>query len=323
MVTPSDEHRFFHVAIRLTLMSVGLASVLSLFSDRHWIAELFSHFRMYYVLALALLALIFLHTQHRVLLMLALLLVIPNAISVFPYLTPLVIGRTIAEQPGRLVSIVAINVNYRGLDHEPLLEYLDSVSPDLVVVAEYTPEWETDLEVLDAEYPYRIGQSRADPWGLAVFSRIPFARAELLDLGVEDTVHANFLIDLDGTPVEIFAVHLMVPTSRSKADMRNRQLAVLAEQVSVAQNPILVVGDLNITPFSPLFDDFLAATGLVDARQPFGIHGTWPTNALPIWIPIDHCLADPRIPIERVATGAPFGSDHFPLEIVIRDSFGG
>lgn len=318
MVTPSDEHRFFHVMIRLALVAVSLGTVLALFSRQHWFAELFSNFRLYYLLAQAVLALIFLHTRHRVLLTLTVLLSMPNALSVVPYLTPLIVGRSVAALPEQRLSIIMLNVNYRSRDFESTLNYIASSPSDIVVVSEYTPEWESALAALESDYPYQIGKSRPDPWGLAVFSKHPFVRAELLDLGVKDSVHAHLVIDLDGTPLEIFAVHLMVPTTGDKAGMRNRQLAVLAEHMSLTKNPRMLVGDMNITPFSPFFDDFLGATGLVDTRLPFGLHFTWPTTALPIWIPIDHCLADPSILFQSVRTGPPFGSDHYPLEITVQ-----
>jgi endonuclease/exonuclease/phosphatase (EEP) superfamily protein YafD len=318
MVTPSDEHRFFHVMIRVALAAVSLGTVLALFSRQHWVAELFSHFRLYYLLAQALLVLIFLHTRRRVLLALTLLLSIPNALSVVPYLTPLVVGRSAAALPEEQVSIIAMNVDYNSSDYESMLNYLASNPADVIVVSEYTPAWESALAVLDSTYPYRIGKSRLDPWGLAVFSKIPFVSAELLDLGVKDSVHAHVVLNLDGTLLEIFAVHLMVPTTQEKAGMRNRQLAALAERMSLTKNPRILVGDMNITPFSPLFDDFLGATGLVDTRRPFGFHITWPTTALPVWIPIDHCLADPSIPVVSVQQGPQFGSDHYPLEITVQ-----
>jgi len=318
MVTPSDEHRFFHVMIRLTLVAASLGTVLALFSHQHWVAELFSHFRLYYLLAQALLVLIFLHTRHPVLLTLTVLLSVPNALSVAPYLTPLVVGRSVAAVPAEQVSIVAINVDYRSSDYEQTLKYLASVRSDIIVVSEYTPAWASALAVLGSTYPYQIGKSRQDPWGLAVFSKLPFISAELLDLGVKDSVHAHLVIDLDGKPLDIFAVHLMVPTTKDKAGMRNQQLEALVERMSMTRNPRMLVGDMNITPFSPLFDDFLGTTGLVDTRRPFGFHITWPTSALPIWIPIDHCLADASVPIISVRQGSQFGSDHYPLEIAIQ-----
>jgi len=318
MVTPSDEHRFFHVMIRLTLVAVSLGTVLALFSYQHWVAELFSHFRLYYLLAQAILVLIFLHTRHYILLALTVLLLVPNAFSVVPYLSPLIVAKSVAAVPEEQISIIALNVNYRSSDYESTLNYLASSPSDIIVVSEYTPGWESALAVLDSDYPYRIGESRTDPWGLAVFSKYPFVSAELLDLGVKDSVHAHLVVEFDGVPLDILAAHLMVPTTKDQARMRNQQLAALTERMSTMKNPRMLVGDLNITPFSPLFDDFLGATGLVDARRPFGIHITWPTNAVPVWIPIDHCLADPSISIVNVQQGPKFGSDHYPLEITIQ-----
>lgn len=318
MVTPSDEHRFFHVAIRLVLIAASIGTIMALFSRQHWFAELFSHFRMYYLLVLALLALIFLYTHHRILLTLTLLLVVPNAVSVGPYLAPSIIGKSEAAASGEPVSIVALNLNYRSDNFASALDYLAAKQADVVVVAEYTPAWEWALSVLDSEYPHRISASRVDPWGMAVFSKIPFSSAELLDLDIDGTVHARVVLDLDGSALEVFAAHLMVPVTRDSAEMRNRQLETLARIMSASEYPRILVGDLNITPFSPFFDEFLDDAGLVDARRPFGIHITWPTNAWPVWIPIDHCLADERVPVQSVSTGREFGSDHFPLEVMFR-----
>jgi endonuclease/exonuclease/phosphatase (EEP) superfamily protein YafD len=318
MVTSSDEQRFFHVMIRVVLVAVSLGTVLALFSHQFWFAELFSHFRLYYLLAQALLVLIFLHTRHGVLLALTVLLSVPNALPVVPYLTPLIVGRSVAALPEEQIAIIAMNVNYRSSDYQSTLNYLASRPADVIVVSEYTPAWESALAVLDSTYPYRIGESRLDPWGLAVFSRLPFVSAELVDLGVKGSVHAHVVLDLEGSPLEIFAVHLMVPVTQEKAGMRNTQFDALAAIMSLTKNPRMLVGDMNITPFSPLFDDFLGATGLVDARRPFGFHITWPTTALPIWIPVDHCLADPSIPVVNVQQGPQIGSDHFPLEITVQ-----
>jgi len=77
---------------------------------------------------------------------------------------------------------------------------------------------------------------------------------------------------------------------------------------------------MNITPFSPLFGDLLNTASIEDARQPQGVYVTWPTYPLPIWIPIDHCLADPVVGVTTVNLGPKVGSDHYPLEITIAGS---
>ena len=106
--------------------------------------------------------------------------------------------------------------------------------------------------------------------------------------------------------------------------MRNAQLGSIAGIVGSASSrlpsapPRLIIGDLNVTPFSPVFGDFLAATGMEDARRAHGLLGTWPTWMPLLQIQIDHCIADPALVISRVARGPSLGSDHYPLEITLR-----
>jgi hypothetical protein len=46
---------------------------------------------------------------------------------------------------------------------------------------------------------------------------------------------------------------------------------------------------------------------------------TWPSLPLPLWIPIDHALADPGSGVADVRIGPAIGSDHYPLEIVLTE----
>ncbi|TDJ44082.1 MAG: hypothetical protein E2O52_09140 [Gammaproteobacteria bacterium] len=317
MVTTSGERQFFHVLIRATFIAVSFATIVSLFSRTVWFAELFSHFRLYFVIAQALLALTFLHSGHRLLLALTLLLALPNVWYVGPYLTPLVTGASAAATGSGEVSIIALNVNYRNDGHAAVRAYLAARSPDVIVIEELTDEWQAALRHLDAEYPYRVGRPRPDPFGLGVWSRLPFIESELIDLGVPGSVNARVVLDTGGRPLQIYAVHLFPPLSARGAGQRNLQLETLAARLSATGLPSLVIGDLNMTPFSPYFESFAAAAGLVDARRPAGFHFTWPTSALPLWIPIDHVLATRSLDVRSVQRGPDTGSDHYPLEVSV------
>ena len=132
-------------------------------------------------------------------------------------------------------------------------------------------------------------------------------------------------VALPGGNVQLVAVHLVSPTGPGRGALRNRQLATLAELLgppavtgAAARTPRLLVGDMNLTPFSPYFTDFLAQTGMEDARRVHGLHGTWPTWVPPLQIAIDHCIADPGLDVARVARGPTVGSDHYPLEVTLR-----
>jgi endonuclease/exonuclease/phosphatase family metal-dependent hydrolase len=146
-----------------------------------------------------------------------------------------------------------------------------------------------------------------------------------VDLGVPGSVNVHVIVDLPGQPVELVAAHLSSPSSPERGAMRNTQLRRLAGLLGKAARPAaspviprLVVGDLNVTPFSPYFHDLLEASGMEDARRVHGVLGTWPT-----WLPagrlhIDHCLAEPGLAVSRVSLGPTVGSDHYPLEITLR-----
>ncbi|NND36040.1 MAG: hypothetical protein HKN81_02795, partial [Gammaproteobacteria bacterium] len=211
MVTHHVERRFFSRLIRLVFLTVSLATVIALFSRAHWFAELFSHFRFYFLLAQALLVLIFLHSGRWVLMAVTLMLAVPNAWYVVPYLTPLVMNQSVAAEQGKGIDIVAFNLNYRNEDHRAVREYLAAESPDVIVVAEVTEAWSDALSYLLDEYPYATGEWRSEPWGLMVYSRLPFVEAELLDLGVSGTVHARVVLDVDDKLLQVFAVHLYSP----------------------------------------------------------------------------------------------------------------
>ncbi|MBT8444150.1 MAG: endonuclease/exonuclease/phosphatase family protein [Gammaproteobacteria bacterium] len=316
-MTHHVERRFFSRLIRLVFLTVSLATVIALFSRAHWFAELFSHFRFYFLLAQALLVLIFLHSGRWVLMAVTLMLAVPNAWYVVPYLTPLVMNQSVAAEQGKGIDIVAFNLNYRNEDHRAVREYLAAESPDVIVVAEVTEAWSDALSYLLDEYPYATGEWRSEPWGLMVYSRLPFVEAELLDLGVSGTVHARVVLDVDDKLLQVFAVHLYSPTNPQRAARRNRQLDDLARQVNASAVPTIVVGDLNVTPFSPYFANLLNGAGVVDARRPSGFHFTWPTSAAPLWIPIDHVLSDPSVIVTRVSRGPDTGSDHYPLEVSV------
>jgi endonuclease/exonuclease/phosphatase (EEP) superfamily protein YafD len=214
------------------------------------------------------------------------------------------------------VRLVAANLLYRQEDATAALAYLEQESADLLVLSEYTPRWRQKLRALERTYPYFAIRTRWNPWGIAVFSKHPIRAVEDLDLGDNESSHLRLLVQLPDGLVEIYAVHLASPPSRRQAAQRNTQLSRLAERIAAADPglPRIVAGDFNTTPYSPYFRDLLRDAGLSDARRPFGLHVTWPAWPVPLWIPIDHCLAGGTLDVTRVAAGQPIGSDHLPLE---------
>jgi endonuclease/exonuclease/phosphatase (EEP) superfamily protein YafD len=96
---------------------------------------------------------------------------------------------------------------------------------------------------------------------------------------------------------------------------RNDQLRALAHLAAGLEPPKVLIGDFNLSPWSPFFPPLLKQAGLVNARDGFGILPTWPTFFVPAMIPLDHCLVSPEARVTNIETGPDIGSDHLPLII--------
>lgn len=95
--------------------------------------------------------------------------------------------------------------------------------------------------------------------------------------------------------------------------MRNEQLTALAQFVTDIRGPIVLLGDLNTSPWSFFFRRLLEQSGLRDSAKGYGVQPTWPSFFRPARIPIDHCLHSPDMVVTDRRVGEAFGSDHLPL----------
>ena len=115
----------------------------------------------------------------------------------------------------------------------------------------------------------------------------------------------------------VVAVHTLPPTRSDNARLRNRQLADAGRIAQTQTAPVIVVGDLNATEWSPPFGDLLRSANLRDARTGFGLQPTWPTFARLslLQIPIDHCLISEGLHVKKFTRGPHVGSDHLPIVV--------
>lgn len=212
---------------------------------------------------------------------------------------------------GPRVKAVLVNTWFRNGEHQRLLDYVGALGPDVAVFLEVTPEWGEALGRLES-LPYR---SQAGE--ILVASRQPLAGLKAWPLADGAAMAVSFSYDAAGTPLTVIGAHANWPLGPAIAASRNLELADLAAIARSAASPVLLLGDLNTTAYSPAFDSLLAASGLRDCAEGRGFNPTWPTLFPPLYIQIDHCLAGPGVGIDRLRPGRRVGSDHRPLEVEI------
>jgi len=291
-----------------------LACIASLvgFLGRHWWGfELASHFRVQYALALALAASVFAIRRRWVWAAIFAAVALLDAIPLLSRLPTGAEAQASADHP--VLRAMLANVNSANRDYPRIRATLLAQQPDFAVLLEVTP-WLLDRLVdLADRYPYRIAAPQEDNFGIALLSRHPFLRADIAQLGPPGLPSIRAEFQINGSRLTLLGTHPLPPIGPQLARDRNEQLTKLAEVARSTRQPLLLLGDLNISPWSPWFERLLADSGLRDSGYGRGIQPTWPVGWPPFWIPIDHALHSAGIRVLRRATGPDLGSDHYPV----------
>lgn len=288
-------------------VATALVSLLPLVAGRLWLGELASHFRVQYLAAALVLAIVLLALGRARRAALLLPVAALNAFVAVPYLVP----QARAVMDGPEVTLMVANLAWRNRHFDGLVEIVARETPDIVVLAEFTEHAEAALAPLEAELPYTRRLARSDPWGIALMSRFPVERARFFELGPTPAVDAE-LRGPAGT-LRVVGVHLVPPTTAALFAARNAQLKALAEIAAAEPGPLIVAGDFNLTPYSPYFASFVQAGGLKDIQPGRGFDFTWPSRFPLLGIPIDHAFVSADLTVLARRRLDRFGSDHLPV----------
>jgi endonuclease/exonuclease/phosphatase (EEP) superfamily protein YafD len=286
-----------------------LATLAGSLGTRWWVFDLLSHFRLHYavILAICTSGLLLAKPRGRCLMPLAGLLftlsILWGGSNPVPHIASV-------AAPTRLLSI---NVYAGNPRIQTIEDYVQRVDPDLLVLMEITPRWQSALDRLAQRYPHHCVRLSPTPFGIGVFSRLPVETSTVLELGGSGVPAIATRLRHGQQSIELLAVHTMPPISARFSAIRNHQLDDLATHAQRCTVPLIVIGDLNITPWSPWFRQLLDSSRLLDTRNGFGMQPSWPARYRGLGIPIDHCLVSPHCIIDSRSCGPDLGSDHRPV----------
>jgi endonuclease/exonuclease/phosphatase (EEP) superfamily protein YafD len=299
------------------LTAVALVATLCMaFAPRFWLMDLAVHFRLQCG-ALALLGCVILAATGELRgAALALLVAAVNALVA----APLLVSRrssTVAASAGQspAIRLASINVFYRNRQYQRVIDFIARERPDAVVLVEINREWEAALEQVDKEYAYRYTARGKRGKGITLLSRWPLLSADLIPGYSEAQSALTATLKIHGRSIRLLGIHATWPMGRRRSGLRNQQLRFLGELARAHPGPLIIMGDLNVSPFSSHFQAFLAAGDLKSAAQGYGWQPTWPTFLTPAGIQIDHALTNAAVAVTHFRRGASVGSDHLPIII--------
>jgi len=241
-----------------------------------------------------------------------------NLIDLVPLYVP---ARPAAERTPQTLRVMALNVRTSNPHHDRVRAVIRAEDPDIVLLMETDDRWIAALDELRATYPHRITKPRRDNFGIALFSKLPFERAESVEFGDAGVPSVVAVLSAGGAAFTVIGTHPLPPSSSWGSERRNRQFAAVAEYVWTADTPVLLLGDLNVTRFSAHFGRLLRDSGLCDSSRGRGFQPTWPAHRPLFSIPIDHALHSDEIRVVDRRVGPAVGSDHYPLIVDVNPPF--
>jgi endonuclease/exonuclease/phosphatase (EEP) superfamily protein YafD len=293
---------------------LSTATILGFGGEFWWLFDLFSHFRVQYLFGLVAVALLlFVLRQRKAAVTYAIF-----ATSNLAVVLPLYFGDPV--EPGDdpvVLRAMLLNVNTHSGDPIRVARIVSETNPQVLVLEEISARWLVDLEGALRAYPHSRVSPREDNFGIGLFSQFPLSHARVVEIG--EAQFPSILADLtmEETSLAVIATHPPPPVGARYSRWRNSQLNLMPDHVPTDGLPILLLGDLNVSPWSPHFRRLLKRTGLRDSSKGLGVQPSWPAANPLLWIPIDHCLHSREVKILKRAIGPDVGSDHYPLIVDI------
>lgn len=292
-----------------------LPSWLGLGGSWHWVLDLFAHFRWQYLIAGFVVIGWALWRGQRTLLVLALATTMLNAwlIGMLAWQPAL---RSVQADGDFLLRALSLNVLTSNPHKERVIAHLHVSGADVVVLTEVDQAWADALEALSTEYPHRIVHARPDNFGLALLSRLPLSEEQVLGDGRSQRPSIMARIRHQGRSVVVIGTHPPPPMGATLASMRDRQMQALRELVEQRDEPVIMLGDFNASPWSaPMRALTSGRLGFRSQDPPWT--PTWLPRT-PFAVSIDHVLTTAPLVITRRDVGPDVGSDHRPVLVELR-----
>ncbi len=290
--------------IALTLILSTLAGFLG---RLWWVFDLFSHFRVQYLAGLLILLPAYVIGRRR-----GQALVAVAAASNLLLIAPLYLPAVQPAIDGKTYQLWYANIHTESTNHAPARHRIEQVAPDIVALVEPNQKWLDDLHLNDL-YPYGVEIPREDNFGVALYARWPihdYTTMDFTGLGLPTLIAQ---LESPNGPLTLIVTHTVPPKGELATLARDIHMERMAAYVGQLDDPVILVGDLNATSWTPRFRGWLHTMGLRDSRRGFGVQSSWPTFAWFLRVPIDHILVSPEIRVRQRFIGDDIDSDHLPV----------
>jgi endonuclease/exonuclease/phosphatase (EEP) superfamily protein YafD len=211
-----------------------------------------------------------------------------------------------------VLTVVTFNAHYANEDAARLAGYVAAENPDLVGIVELGSDMAKGLEAKLTSLPHRV-LFPGTVEGIGLYSRYPLELVHRRSEADSPEAWPALIVRVQAPrgPLTLALMH-PAPPLRDLAVEHAAQLADFGRRLAATPGPVVVIGDLNSTPWSASYRRFRREAEL-EAAYPTALGpASWPSASPVALLPIDHVLAR-GFDVVSGARGPDLGSDHYPL----------
>ena len=157
------------------------------------------------------------------------------------------------------------------------------------------------------------------PYGNALLSRNPMTETEVVAVPeaprlykgyYEDRCLAKAVTEIDGKKVTLLGIHFGLQPDEAELCVKT-----VLEAVEKSPYPVVLMGDFNLTPDSPILDPIREVLTDTDNFYKGECNFTFPTDVPKI--KIDYIFVSPELKVEEVKIPAVVAADHLPVTATV------
>jgi len=237
----------------------------------------------------------------------ALLLLVMAATFVWPWWRDH--ERNAFPASGPPIKVITYNWLSDWHNRTPAYDWIQQQNPDILLIAEFNEKFPGVKTRLYPMFPYH-----SDPAGdVVVLSKFPIVSQPRTWFGNRGAPLLG--LNVRGRLLSVYGIHPQTLRDTGELAARNAYLANVADRMSPAAAPLLMLGDFNATRWEPALQAVIKRGGLheeprlVPLATRMGVRSKLPF----LGSPIDHIFTNGRNHLSNCHTGPALGSDHLPL----------
>ena len=239
---------------------------------------------------------------------------------VLPYtpIYPKQVEKSRAPLAENILKLLIFNVFIENRESAKFLQLVETIQPDLILLAEPDQRWLNEITELEKNYPHTVLCPLDNAYGMALYSRLELEHPQI-NFFIEDDI-PSIITDVklpSGNSIHLYCIHPRppVPTESDRSNERDVELLLVGRMIKENDVPTIVAGDLNDVAWSRTTKLFQKISGLLDPRIGRGLYSSFHAQYPVIRFPLDHVFHSNHFRLADLRRLPNIGSDHFPIYI--------